>query len=167
MMWSASNFFPSDLKELGFAFEEKTAWRQSVLEEAKGLRHNDVIKRLLYLEQHTYLQSLLDRNDTTTMMSGIECREPFLDYRIVEGLMSLPSKWFVRGTKGKQILVKSTAQRLPAYIRNFRKVGLSVPWTGILRNDPLFRGYLSDTRHPGRCSWYSTEKYHPGFPQGG
>lgn len=146
MMWSASNFFPSDLKELGFAFEEKNAWRQNVLNEAKNLEHNDVIKRLLYLEQHTYLQSLLDRNDTTTMMSGIECREPFLDYRIVEGLMGLPSKWFVKGKKGKQILVKSTAQRLPEYIRDFRKVGLSVPWTDILRKDPQFRDYLSDTK---------------------
>lgn len=143
MMWSANNFFPSDLKALGFSFEEKTEWREKILNEARQLNHNDIIKKLLYLEQHTYLQSLLDRNDTTTMMSGIECREPFLDYRIVEGMMSLPSNFFVRGKKGKYILLSSIGKRLPQEIQDFRKVGLSVPWSEYLRHNQLYSSYLN------------------------
>jgi asparagine synthase (glutamine-hydrolysing) len=145
MMWSANNFFPSDLKALGLAFEERTTYREEVLQEAKQLRHNDPVKRLLYLEQHTYLQSLLDRNDTTTMMSGIECREPFLDYRIVEGLMSLPSNYFIRGKKGKFVLSNSTGKRLPKEIQEFRKIGLSVPWSKVIRNDASSREILTSS----------------------
>lgn len=142
MRWSASNFFPSDLKALGMDFEERSSYREQVVQESYNLNHNDTIKRLLYLEQHTYLQSLLDRNDTTTMMSGIECREPFLDHRLVEGLMRLPSQYFIRGKKGKYLMSHSMGKRLPSEIRHFRKIGLSVPWASLLRKNPTYREYL-------------------------
>ena len=42
-------------------------------------------RQALYFDQHTYLCSLLDRNDRCTMGASIECREPFLDQRLVAG----------------------------------------------------------------------------------
>jgi len=145
MIWNGNNFFPEELDRLGIRFESKTAYREQVLKEACDLEFNDPVKQLLYLEQHTYLQTLLDRNDTTTMMSGIECREPFLDFRIVEGLMSLPSNYFVKGKKGKHILGQSIGARLPDYIKKFRKIGLSVPWNDYIRSSPELQDYIKDS----------------------
>ena len=45
----------------------------------------------MYSDQHTFLCSVLDRNDRMTMGASIECRVPFLDYRLVEMLAALPS----------------------------------------------------------------------------
>lgn len=99
---------------------------------------NDSTKQLLYYDQHTYLQSLNDRNDRATMAAGIECREPFQDYRLIEGLGTLNKNWLTKGKKGKYILKKTMEPLLPDYITNFRKVGLSVPWIDlILKSDEL------------------------------
>jgi asparagine synthase (glutamine-hydrolysing) len=46
---------------------------------SKIMYPNSLRRQALYFDQHTYLCSLLDRNDRCTMGASIECREPFLD----------------------------------------------------------------------------------------
>jgi asparagine synthase (glutamine-hydrolysing) len=72
------------------------------------------------------------------MGASIECREPFLDKRLVTGLGSLDDKWLFTGKKWKFILKSAMEARLPEEILKFKKVGLSVPWGEYLLKSPGF-----------------------------
>jgi len=72
------------------------------------------------------------------MGASIECREPFLDQRLLIGLGSLDDKWLFKGKKWKYILKSAMKNRLPEEILNFKKVGLSVPWGDYLLKSPEF-----------------------------
>jgi asparagine synthase (glutamine-hydrolysing) len=122
-------------------------YRLKVLEEAKAVYPGNHLRQLLYLDQHTYLQSLNDRNDRATMGASIECREPFLDYRLVEGIGTLKDDFLFTGAKNKYLLANSIGKTLPEYIRKFKKVGFSVPWTSHIKNDEYFRHHLYKLEH--------------------
>jgi asparagine synthase (glutamine-hydrolysing) len=77
------------------------------------------------------------------MGASIECREPFLDPRLITGLGSLEDKWLFTGKKGKFILKSAMQDRLPASILNFKKIGLSAPWGDYLTKSPAFREELA------------------------
>src|SRR5262249_45295360 len=77
---------PKEIKNLGCSDTELPAYRQEVLNEAKDVYKHDPIRQAMYVDLHTYLCSLLDRNDRMTMGASIECRVPLLDYRLVEGV---------------------------------------------------------------------------------
>ena len=55
------------------------------------------------------------------MGASIECREPFLDPRLIVGLGSLEDKWLFTGKKWKFILKSAMEKRLPDEILKFRK----------------------------------------------
>ncbi len=92
----------------------------------------------MYLDTHTYLQTLNDRNDRTTMAASIECRVPFLNHELIEGLGTLPDEYFVRGNKGKYLLTETFKNILPKYVTNFQKIGFSVPWMRYIRENEYF-----------------------------
>lgn len=139
VIYNSSNLFPNELRTwYGLNEEPKNSYRHSIYKEAAALYPHDPQRQAMYFDQHTYLCSLMDRNDRTTMGAGIECREPFLDQRLVAGLGTLDSKWFFTGKKGKFILKKTMAPRLPEAILNFKKVGLSVPWAQYLLESQPF-----------------------------
>jgi asparagine synthase (glutamine-hydrolysing) len=139
VMYNGSNIYPNDIaKTFGITNPPKNEYRKQILEDAKSLYPNNLRRQALYFDQHTYLCSLLDRNDRCTMGASIECREPFLDQRLVTGLGSLDDKWLFTGKKWKYILKSAMAARLPEEILNFKKVGLSVPWGDYLIKSPGF-----------------------------
>ncbi|MFI0491822.1 asparagine synthase (glutamine-hydrolyzing) [Flavobacterium sp.] len=129
VLFNGSNIYPKDIaKTFGITNSPKNEYRNQILEEAKSLYPNNLRRQALYFDQHTYLCSLLDRNDRCTMGASIECREPFLDQRLIIGLGSLEDKWLFKGEKWKYILKSAMKDRLPEEILKFKKVGLSVPW---------------------------------------
>ncbi|MCU0333815.1 MAG: asparagine synthase (glutamine-hydrolyzing) [Chitinophagaceae bacterium] len=145
ILYNSANLFPTELSEwLGISAEPINEHRMKMMAEARELYPADVKRQALYFDQHSYLCSLMDRNDRTTMGAGIECREPFLDQRLVAGLGTLPSHWFFTGKKGKYILKQAMAPLLPTEILRHRKIGLSVPWQQYLRHNPLFIAALDD-----------------------
>jgi asparagine synthase (glutamine-hydrolysing) len=68
------------------------------------------------------------------MGASIECREPFQDYRLMEGLGSLETKYLLSGSKGKYLLKTTMKKYLPEYILGHKKVGFSVPWKNLINN---------------------------------
>lgn len=139
VMYNGSNIYPNDIaKTFGINTPPKNEYRKQILEEAKSLYPNNLRRQALYFDQHTYLCSLLDRNDRNTMGASVECREPFLDQRLVTGLGSLEDKWLFAGKKWKFILKSAMKERLPEEILKFKKVGLSVPWGDYLIKSPGF-----------------------------
>ena len=139
VLYNSCNIYPDDVAmTFGITNPPKNEYRNQILEDAKSLYPNNLRRQALFFDQHTYLCSLLDRNDRCTMGASIECREPFLDQRLIVGLGSLGDKWLFTGKKWKFILKSAMASRLPDEILNFKKVGLSVPWGDYLIKSPAF-----------------------------
>ncbi len=147
IFFNGSNIYPKEInKVFGISSQPKNTYRQQIYEEAKKLYPKDLRRQALYFDQHTYLCSLLDRNDRCTMGASIECREPFLDQRLLAGLGTLESKWFFTGAKGKYVQVKAMENRLPKEILNFKKVGLSTPWETYLTKNEAFQDEMNSFR---------------------
>jgi asparagine synthase (glutamine-hydrolysing) len=144
VLFNACEILPSDLTSLGLAGSPQFAFRADVLNEARSLYPKDLARQAMYSDQHTFLCSVLDRNDRMTMGASIECRVPFLDYRLVEVLAALPSSVLFRGRKSKGLLRAALGSRLPSSILRHRKWGFGVPWKQYLRQVPELRVLLSD-----------------------
>ncbi|MES2559926.1 MAG: asparagine synthase (glutamine-hydrolyzing) [Bacteroidota bacterium] len=133
IMSNGANYFESDFSNIGLPhLSFPNHYRNDIITEASRLYPNNPERQLLYYDQHTYLQSLNDRNDRATMGASIECREPFMDYRLIEGVGTLDSKNLLRGAKGKHILLQTMRKHLPEYITQYKKVGFSVPWMSLI-----------------------------------
>ncbi len=143
ILYKGCNIFPKDIANtFGINLAPKNEYRNKIYQEALSLYPNNLRRQALYFDQHTYLCSLLDRNDRCTMGASIECREPFLDQRLITGLGSLDDKWLFKGKKGKFILKSAMQERLPEEILKFRKVGLSTPWGDYITKTPAFKEEL-------------------------
>jgi asparagine synthase (glutamine-hydrolysing) len=144
VMFNSSNIYPRDINnKFGLNVNPINNYRYQILEDAKILYPKNLRRQALYFDQHTYLCSLLDRNDRCTMGASIECREPFLDSKLIVGLGSLEDKWLFSGKKGKFVLKSAMQERLPHEILNFKKIGLSVPWGDYLLQNDSFKDEMN------------------------
>jgi len=74
------------------------------------------------------LPSILNQYDRCSMASGVECRMPFMDFRLVEFVFSLPTKSKVGKGFTKLILRESMKGILPEQTRTNRvKIGFNAP----------------------------------------
>src|SRR5690242_14539002 len=71
--------------------------------------------------------NLLERGDRMSMAASLELRPPFLDNRMVELALQLPSGLKVRRGETKWILKQVADRHLPPSITRRRKVGFKVP----------------------------------------
>ncbi|MEZ5165899.1 MAG: asparagine synthase C-terminal domain-containing protein [Acidimicrobiales bacterium] len=85
--------------------------------------------------------NLLERGDRMSMAASLELRPPFLDERLVETALALPSSIRVHGGTTKWVVKEVARRYLPAEIVDRRKVGFRVPL------DSWFRGGLRDMAH--------------------
>src|SRR5581483_11649055 len=68
----------------------------------KDVRHLDPLSQMLYIDTRANLpDDLLMVADKTSMANSLEVRVPFLDYRLVEFIESLPSSLKLKGLTGK------------------------------------------------------------------
>lgn len=118
------------------------AERMSLYREAE--QHADsVLGRMLYFDQRSYLPALLNRLDKVSMAAAIECRVPYLDYRLVEWSALLPPTQKVRIGKDNKVIVKTVARRwIPEEIVSRQKVGFGVPIGRWLRHPRGLGRYL-------------------------
>lgn len=159
LLTNANDIYLPDFEKIGIKTANLLpAYRIQMLEEAKKLYPKNPYRQLLYLEQHTHLQSLNDKNDRTSMGASIECREPFQDFRLVDGVASLSDTYFDSKGKGKWLLMNSIGKNLPDYIKTHPKIGMSMPWDEYILNNKTFRNHL-DTMHKSEFFQYSFLKY--------
>jgi len=134
VLFNACEVLPEILSSVGMQDTMQVPYREAVLNEARLLYPNEPIRQAMYSDQHTFLCSILDRNDRMTMGASIECRVPFLDYRLVEGLAAMPSSVLLAGVRNKHVLRRSLGHRLPEAIRRHRKWGFGAPWAHYMRH---------------------------------
>jgi len=104
-----------------FASEQYKDWHRT-----KGF---NLVKRMQYYDYKNYLEpDVLTKVDRATMAHSIEARSPFLDYRIVELGLSIPTKFNLNGNEGKILLRKLAGRYLPESIVNAPKKGFGLPY---------------------------------------
>jgi asparagine synthase (glutamine-hydrolysing) len=103
---------------------------------------NDLDNYLYQIFRYTTLPGLLHYEDRNSMAFSIETRLPFLDYRLVEYLFSLPYDQKIAGGISKVVLRNAMKDILPEEVRNRKdKMGFVTPedvwFRTILRNQIL------------------------------
>jgi len=87
----------------------------------------DQLVKMIYLELKIRLpELLLMRVDKVSMSTSIEARVPFLDHRLVEFAMSIPTEMKIKG-EPKYILKKSVEGLIPDHIIYRKKQGFGAP----------------------------------------
>jgi asparagine synthase (glutamine-hydrolysing) len=98
---------------------------------------DDILNRYLYLDLTTYLpEDILFKVDVTSMASSLECRSPFLDYKLIEFAATLPGGYKLSAAgRHKHILKEAFAAWLPPGFMDRPKKGFSVPLSRWLKED--------------------------------
>jgi len=97
---------------------------------------SDVIERLIWIDFHTYLPDyILTKTDLALMAHSVEGRNPFVDYRLVEFVNTLPPAYKFKDG-GKRILKSILKDYLPGEVMNRKKMGFSPPIKYWFREDP-------------------------------
>jgi asparagine synthase (glutamine-hydrolysing) len=98
-------------------------------------QHNFTLSTVTLLEVMTYMQNVLLRDaDQMSMANGLEVRVPFLDYELVEYVLSLNDDMKYPHTP-KKLFVDAMGDLLPPEVVNRKKMGFSFPWQHWLKND--------------------------------
>jgi asparagine synthase (glutamine-hydrolysing) len=87
------------------------------------------------MEVQTYMQNVLLRDtDQMSMAVALEVRVPFLDYQLVEYVLSVKDELKYPATP-KKLLTDSLKGLLPAEIIDRPKMGFTLPWKHWLKNE--------------------------------
>ncbi len=91
------------------------------------------------------VDDLLVKTDRLSMAHSLELRVPFLDQRVAEFALALPTPLKVRGLAKKRLLRQALAPLLPKEVVSGRKQGFSIPLAAWLRGplQPFARETLS------------------------
>lgn len=88
----------------------------------------DPVTQMLYIDTRANLpDDLLMVGDKTSMANSLEVRVPFLDYRLVEFIESLPLALKLNGLTGKYLHKKSMMKWLPKEVVYRKKKGFANP----------------------------------------
>ncbi len=89
----------------------------------------DALAKAQFLEMDIFMSNYLlsSQGDRVAMGNSVELRVPFLDYRVLDFAMKLPSKWKIRGLNEKYILKKAFADIMPEQIINRQKQPYRAP----------------------------------------
>jgi len=107
------------------------------------VRDLDPLSQMTYIDTRANLpDDLLMVGDKTSMANSIEARVPFLDYRLVEMIETLPPNLRLRGFQGKYLHKKAVEKWLPKNVVYRKKKGFANPIDKWLRSG--MRRYVGD-----------------------
>jgi asparagine synthase (glutamine-hydrolysing) len=129
------SFFSADMKaqlykgKLKQIFEaDPYGTRHALARLQADVRDLDPLTQILYIDTRANLpDDLLMVADKTSMANSLETRVPFLDYRLVEFIESLPPRFKLNGLNGKYLHKKAAQRWLPKEIIYRKKKGFANP----------------------------------------
>lgn len=99
---------------------------------------DNMLNKYLYKEHTGGLVNLLHYGDAISMMNSMESRLPFMDYRLVEFVFTLPSAFKIRNGMGKYIHRIAMQKIVPDYIiNNPLKFGFDSPLSSVFAKDDI------------------------------
>jgi asparagine synthase (glutamine-hydrolysing) len=123
-----SSFSPETLELLLEIPKPERDYLSELLAPVPGEKETGIYGFVSRAEICTYLNNVLLRDtDVMSMSHGLEVRAPFLDYRLVEYVISLPDT-LKKGSFPKSLLVDSLPGVLPPEIYSRKKMGFTLPW---------------------------------------
>ncbi len=144
------SFFSSTNKECLYQSWVRELVSSNGAEAKRALQHLqaevkdlDPLTQILYLDTRTNLpDDLLMVADKTSMANSLEVRVPFLDYRLVEFIETLPPNLKLRGVRGKYLHKKAVEKWLPKKVVYRKKKGFANPIDKWLRTS--MRSFVND-----------------------
>lgn len=129
------SFFSEDMKRELFAgalkdnvFVNGYQSKEAIGHLQKDVSHLDSVTQMLYIDTRANLpDDLLMVGDKTSMANSLEVRVPFLDYRLVEFIESLPQNLKLNGFTGKYLHKKALEKWLPKDVIYRKKKGFANP----------------------------------------
>lgn len=106
----------------------------------------DFTKYFMLTDLSTWLVDFgLINSDKISMAFGVEQRVPFLDHRLVELSMKIPTRYKIKGRRTKLIFKQAMKNYLPEHVLNAPKRGFFAPFSQWLRDGlyPLAQRVLS------------------------
>lgn len=92
---------------------------------------------------YNYLpEDILKKVDIASMLNSLEARVPYLDYRLVPLVLSLPDKYKVRHFRVKVFLKQIATGLLPKEIIHRKKEGFTAPVSQWIRESSFIKEYL-------------------------
>ena len=97
---------------------------------------------------HNYLpEDILKKVDFASMLNSLEVRVPYLDYRLVPLVLSLPEEYKIRCLRTKWLLKKIASKQLPKEIVHRPKRGFTVPISRWIQESDFIREFLTGRSH--------------------
>lgn len=130
-IWLGS--FPPEVRDdLLTAGAWKEMKKSSLFEETLGyfkkVKSESFWQQMIYLYLKGYLEGdILVKTDRASMFNSLEVRSPFLDYKLVDFVNSLPIKYKFNFLRRKYILKELMKGKLPEKIINRPKKGFGIP----------------------------------------
>jgi asparagine synthase (glutamine-hydrolysing) len=129
------SFFDADMKARLFTGELKAKFdadpygtRLALSRLQSDVQDLDPLTQMLYVDTRANLpDDLLMVGDKTSMANSLESRVPFLDYRLIEFIESLPPGLKLNGWEGKYLHKKAMKKWLPAEVVYRKKKGFANP----------------------------------------
>jgi asparagine synthase (glutamine-hydrolysing) len=136
------SFFSADMKaqlytgELKRLFDADPYGTRAALQWLqKDVQHLDPLSQMLYIDTRASLpDDLLMVADKTSMANSLEVRVPYLDYRLVEFIETLPPHLKLNGWTGKYLHKKALTKWLPQEVVYRKKKGFVHPIANWLRD---------------------------------
>ena len=129
---------------LGDAVRSGSTEHYATLAGAGGIPDDlDALDRCVAIDFASYLpDDILVKLDRMAMATSLEGRAPFLDHRLIDFAVKLPTDLRVRANRGKHLLRRAAARWLPPPVLQKKKQGFAIPLGQWFRG-PL-RGLASD-----------------------
>ena len=90
---------------------------------------------------------MLRKVDIASMLCSLEARVPFLDYRLVPMVLSLPDKYKISGLETKALLKRIGLHFLPQEIVYRKKRGFTVPVSKWINESALVSRVLTENQY--------------------
>ncbi len=111
----------------------------------------DMMEQHFYVDMKTWMvDDILVKVDRMSMMHSLEVRAPFLNHRLAEWIIRLPTKYKINGLQTKYLLKKSQEQKIPHSIIYGKKGGFSSPVSGWMTRKVVDQ--ILD--NPMICEWF-------------
>lgn len=111
---------------------------------------SDFVSRMTAVDQSSYLESLLIRQDKMSMAHSVEVRVPFTHMPLLRVVNNVKNSAKLKGGITKPILKNIAAQKLPHDLVYRRKIGLIMPYNEWY-SDPKGAGKYMDLLMDGQC----------------
>ncbi len=159
LLWMGS-FGPSERKALWSKQAEPTGISpEHLCQQFAGVGHPDLSAAAMFLDFQSYLvDDLLVKVDRMSMVHGLEVRVPFLDPKLVEFALRLPSRLKVSSAQTKILMRRALRGKVPDSVLGRPKKGFGIPVAKWLSGElnTWARDQLSDKRLAKHGLWNPT-----------